>query len=263
MRTGRNGISFWEVVITCALAALLVVLVLPAIQRSRSTGSVQTPAKRCALALAQLGLALHNYHDDYGSFPPVAGRYGPDDTAQSWRVLILPYVDKAGIYDEFDFEEPWDGPHNRTLHNQLAGRYEFHRCLGNHDDTAPIARTHYLAVIGEHTAWRADRAVTLDKITDGAERTILLVEAANSAINWFEPQDLLWDALSFKINDPNSPSPGSRHTQKYWVSDDRPYINVLLADGSVRKLPADTPPDVLKALLTINGGEDVGDPWLP
>jgi prepilin-type processing-associated H-X9-DG protein len=47
-----------------------------------------------------------------------------------------------------------------------------------------------------------------------------------------------------------------------WLRDAVPYVNVLLVDGSVRQLPVDTQPEVVKALLTIDGGETFDPPWL-
>lgn len=261
MGTGRRGVTRWEI---AAMVVLLVALWLLIKPTQRSTRGLPAPDyAQCMAKLKQLGFALHNYHDLSGSFPAAVSRHGPEEVEQSWRVFILPYVDESELYDEYRLDQRWDSPHNESLHDQLEGRFPVHRCGSNDFDGVPIARTNYLAVIGENTAWQTDRPVSLDEITDRLDQTILLVEVANSDVNWFEPRDLRWDEMSFRINDPDSLSPSSRHVERYWIGDDRPYINVLLADGSGRKLPADTPPDVLKALLTINDGEDVGDPWLP
>ena len=57
-------------------------------------------------------LALHNYHDTHGLYPP-AVVYGDDDKPlYSWRVLILPFVEQDALYKEFHLDEPWDSPHN-------------------------------------------------------------------------------------------------------------------------------------------------------
>ena len=261
MRTGRRGITRWEIAAIVLLVAVLWLTLRP-MQRS-IRGLPAAESVRCMSRLKFLGLALHNYHDKYGSFPAAVSRSGPGAPGQSWRVLLLPHLDESSLYQDYELDEPWDSVHNSALHDALHRLRGFHKCPSNHDQQQPPACTHYLAVIGENTAWRNGRAVSLDEITDRLDETILLVEVADSDVNWFEPRDLNWNEMSFKINDPDSLSPGSRHVESEWLEVDRPYINVALADGSVRKLPADTPPDVLKALLTINGGEDVGDPWLP
>src|SRR5690242_8895528 len=53
---------------------------------------------QCKNNLKQIGLALHNYHDTYGCFPP-AITYGPDGKPwHSWRVIIMPYIECGSFY---------------------------------------------------------------------------------------------------------------------------------------------------------------------
>ncbi|MFN0054259.1 MAG: DUF1559 domain-containing protein, partial [Planctomycetales bacterium] len=84
----------------CALAVLLVcggilaALLLPAVQQAREAAR----RTQCKNNLHQIGLALHNYHDAFNSFPPA---YIPDASGRpmhSWRVLILPFLDQAPLY---------------------------------------------------------------------------------------------------------------------------------------------------------------------
>lgn len=70
---------------------------------------------QCANNVKQILIALHNCHDDHGSFPPA---YVADESGRpihSWRVLILPYMDRQDLYDQYDFHEPWNSPGNREL----------------------------------------------------------------------------------------------------------------------------------------------------
>lgn len=257
-----RGITRIELVLIGALLVAAAVLVLPELQRARVTDA-QRPEYTCRSNLHSLGLGLHFYHDDYGCFPPtwVAGEDGT--TRHSWRVLLLPDLDEQQLYDQYRFDQPWDGESNRALAAQLWNSYAFHACPGNGVEAARRGLTSYLAVVGPHTAWHGDQPVSLDEITDRKDQTILLVEVAKSNVNWFEPRDLKWGEMSFRINDPNSLSPGSPHTREFWFGGDTPYVNVLMVDGSAQKLPADTPPETLKALLTIDGGETIDDPFLP
>src|SRR5262245_23505539 len=65
--------------------------------------------------LKQIGLALHAFHDVHQHLPP-AFVTGPDNRPwHSWRVLLLPFIDQAALYTRYKFDEPWDGPGNRTL----------------------------------------------------------------------------------------------------------------------------------------------------
>ena len=60
-------------------------------------------------------MALQNYHQANGCFPPayIADKNGKP--MHSWRVLILPYLDRTILYKAYDFTEPWDGPNNKKL----------------------------------------------------------------------------------------------------------------------------------------------------
>jgi hypothetical protein len=265
MGTTHRGVARWEIMLLAASAILALLAVLPTAEPVvyDETRAQRPPESHCKYALHSIGIALHNFHDVHGAFPAATSRTNASEPLQSWRLLILPELDKRTLYDRFHVDEPWDGPHNLSLQPDLPAWTEFHRCPGNHDPSAPFGRTHFLAVVGPNTAWRTDRPVSINEVTDGYDRTILLVEVANSNVNWFEPRDLEWDKLSFKLNDPGSLSPGSRHVEpETWLRDADPYVNVLLVDGAVKKLPVDTPPEVLKALLTIDGGESFDPPWL-
>lgn len=163
----------------------------------------------------------------------------------SWRVLLLkhappPYPD---LSRDSRFDEPWDGgPHNR----QLAGRIgEFYRRQGL--DPEGTHRTSFVAVVGAETAWPGGRCAKKSDLTDGLSSTILLVEMADSGIDWMEPRDLSFDGMSFRINDSSGRAPGSKIRG----------ARVLLANGKVHELPDDVDPATLRAMLTAQGGEPI------
>ena len=85
----------WIVPVGC----LVIALMLPAQRRARE------PARRsqCKNNLKQIGLALHNYHETYGAFPPAYTVDADGKRLHSWRTLILPYLDQAPLYDKIDF----------------------------------------------------------------------------------------------------------------------------------------------------------------
>src|SRR5689334_18892035 len=93
------------------IAAVLMALLLPPVTRGRT----QARQSQCRNNLKQIGIALHNYHDIFGSFPPA---YIPDEYGHpkhSWRTLILAQLDQAPLYNSYRFDESWDGPHNSAL----------------------------------------------------------------------------------------------------------------------------------------------------
>ena len=256
-----RGVTRVELVLIGVLLVANFVSIRPLLQDVLDTSD--DSQLNCAHELKVIALALHNYHDEHGSFPPARTIGADGATHHSWRVLLLPHLGERPLYDQYRFEEPWDGENNRLLHHELPSDYPFHVCPLGDLEAASKGRTSYLAVVGPHTAWRGETAVSFDEVTDGIDQTILLVEVANSDVNWFEPRDLQWDEMSFRINDPDSLSPGSPHVQQYLVHADTPYVTVVMVDGHVKKLPVDTPPETLRALLTIDGGESFDDPFLP
>ncbi|MFH1923215.1 MAG: DUF1559 domain-containing protein, partial [Planctomycetota bacterium] len=145
-------------------------------------GGPAPPRSACANNLKQIGLALHNYHDDHGCFPPA---YIADEDGRpmhSWRVLILPYMEQGPLYDQYRFDEPWDGPNNRQLANIPVRYYACPR-----PGKQPSTTTNYVAIVGPDTAWPESNTTTVGDFTDGTSNTLLVVEVANSGIHWMEP----------------------------------------------------------------------------
>ncbi len=103
-------------------------------------------------------------------------------------------------------------------------------------------------VVGEGTISDGPNSVVLEDVKDGTGCTIAVVETTDSGIPWYEPRDLEFDEMSFKINDEAG---GGIQGEHPWG------CNVAFCDGSVHCLSEDTPPEILKALFTIAGGEDV------
>lgn len=221
------------VVLVTGIAGWLYVLARSA--REAATAAAAVCPLKC------LGLAFHNYHDVYGSFPPA---YLADEQGRpmhSWRALILPFVEQHELYDQYRFDEPWDGPNN----SQLADRMP--RTFHMPSEPPSSSRTNIVAIVGEPTAFPGARATRLRDFRDGTEYTILLTEIADSDILWLEPRDLCFEEMSFHVNDPTRPSIScSRRRGPYIVS----------ADGVVKTV-RDVHPETLRGMATIDGGEEV------
>ena len=221
---------------------------------------VTTGYRPCCLNnLKQIGLALRGYHDTYGCFPPayIADKNGKP--MHSWRVLILPYLDNVGLYRRYRFDEPWDGPHNRKLHSDYMNAF---RCPD--DSATPRTMTSFVAVVGPGTAWPGSTTAKLSDFTDGPSQTIMVVETANSGIHWMEPKDLELAKMPMAINPESGKGISGEHERGASVEfvDGRLQFlrriggaNVLFADGAARILAADLSTTLLRALLTIGGGE--------
>ncbi len=102
-------LSLVNLVLVVLCLMCLIGLLLPAVGSPRQAGRRSI----CENNLRQIALALQNYHQANGCFPPayVADKNGKP--MHSWRVLILPYVGFDDLYKAYDFTEPWDGPNNK------------------------------------------------------------------------------------------------------------------------------------------------------
>ena len=229
----------WEWTIP-GLMTLLVGACIPATETPR------TPARQslCSNNLKQIGFALHNYHDTYGSFPPACIADKNGRPMHSWRVLILPFIEQQNLYDQYRFDEPWDGPNNRLLASHIS---EIFRCPSDAD--AVRGATSYLAVVGPETMWPGDRSLSMSDIKDGTSATLMIVESHNSGIHWMEPRDLHTLQMPMTVNSPHGQGICSCHGSKGAI------VQAVHADCSVCQLESNTPSATIRAALTIAGGD--------
>ena len=188
---------------------------------------------------------MHNYNQAYGCFPPA---YIPDKNGRpmhSWRVLLLPYMEHKALYDLYRFNEPWDSPNNRRIADTAMRIYQ---CPSGSHAKDPFA-TDYMMVVGPHTISDGPHSRKVKEITDGLHDTIMVVEVADSGVRWAEPKDLQFDQIDFKGD-------GSR-----WQGIGGSYhpggFNAAFCDGSVRFLSNSINPQLIRAMLTIDGGEQI------
>jgi hypothetical protein len=196
-------------------------------------------ASQCPLN--QLQLALLNYHEMHGCFPPAHIADEDGTPIHSWRVLILPFVDAQHLYDAYDFDEPWNGPSNSELFDSMPAIFHIP------SEPPSTSITNVVGIVGPGTAFPGPRATRGKEFTDGRDNTILLAEIANSDIIWLEPRDLHVEQMSFTVNHESKPSIScSRRLGPYVVFAD--WIHTHRVSSSLR-------PETLKALTTIAGGE--------
>ena len=212
-----------------------------------------TAEASCKDNLKKLGSAFHAYYGIHGSFPPAFVRGRDGKPAHSWRVLILPFLGRQDLYDNYNFDEPWDGPHNIRLADQMPRVLACPSGAGRGK-----GKTAYVAVVGSQTVWPGHRAVSFEDITDGTSTTIQLIEIADSDIGWTEPRDVRLEDLL--------PPEGGEVSSRF-ASGHRGIVNILFCDGGVRGIK--TPPaltnarKVLHTLLTAAGGRPYKREWLP
>lgn len=97
-----SGFTLIELLVVIAIIGLLMALLLPAIQRVREAAN----RMRCSNNLKQIGIALHNYHNDYTTLPAGGVTEGCCCGTQSgatWTIFILPYMEQDNLYKRYNF----------------------------------------------------------------------------------------------------------------------------------------------------------------
>ncbi|WP_182867773.1 DUF1559 domain-containing protein [Stieleria mannarensis] len=212
---------------------ILVGLLLPAVQAAREAARRMQASNE----LKQIGLALHNYHATYKTFPDRAIRADDGTPLLSWRVAVLPFIEQQQLYEQFHLDEPWDSPHNRQLIEQMPRTYADPSAI------VPPGHTVFQVPQGEGMMFEDSGKTRIRDITDGTSNTILAIESsAQAAVPWTKPADLQIDP-SDPLTNTGDNRPGGFH--------------VLMGDGAVRFIANSIDPEVFKKLLTRAGGEPV------
>ena len=100
-RKRRRGFTLIELLVVIAIIAILIALLLPAVQQAREAAR----RTQCRNNMKQIGLAFHNYHDAFGTFPPAYVLDLNNFNSHSWGTYLLPYLDQAPLYNRIDFNQ--------------------------------------------------------------------------------------------------------------------------------------------------------------
>ncbi|UUO07628.1 DUF1559 domain-containing protein [Blastopirellula sp. J2-11] len=196
----RQGFTLVELLVVIAIIGVLIALLLPAVQQAREAAR----RLQCNNNLKQWGLALHNYHDTHGVFPPRAGgtgTYSPTSVSNTNRtrlsgfVSLLPFIEQPALWDSIYGgtpsmgENPWRASFTPFTANLVALR-----CPSDSfdPDASSIGQSNYTFCGGDSNAYmRVDDDPTgssprgvfghethigFRDITDGTSNTILMSE---------------------------------------------------------------------------------------
>ncbi|MCC9606934.1 DUF1559 domain-containing protein [Blastopirellula sp. JC732] len=205
MRNRRAGFTLVELLVVIAIIGVLIALLLPAVQQAREAARRMT----CTNQQKQLGLAMHNYHDTFGSFPPAAIWLGTGTTVPengrdanwgaTWALMILPFIEQNNLHSQYNFgviardttnnlvtrqqPEAFLCPSHPTVTTRLNQDYDgfakvnYAVCQGagkllNRGDFNNGARKGAFNVVGQYGAKFRD-------MTDGTSNSVILSEIMN------------------------------------------------------------------------------------
>ncbi len=271
------GFTLIELLVSIAILAVLMALLLPAVQSARASAR----RVQCGNQLKQLGLALHIYHDSHQCFP--AGDYvmGPVDPIQSgwgWGAMVLPFIDQSALYEQIDFKQ-WTGSGSNLAVIETPN--PFWRCPSDFDleqiSAYPVNYPSFNLASGNYCGSEgilySMSCVRIAQIVDGTSNTFLLGERmVQPGVDGSLPFTSAWcghvafpleyDSCSvphlmpnrfhyLNISDADPNCFGSRHTGG---------ANFLLGDGSLCFINNSIDVNVYEALGTANGREPVQVP---
>ena len=188
----KRGFTLIELLVVIAIIAILIALLLPAVQQAREAAR----RSQCKNNLKQIGLALHNYHDNFKVFPPgdvrdfYSGLNSWQTSQITWIARILPFLDQAPLYNQINWERaPGNGGPNNTVRRT---KLTVVRCPSDssRQPNGGYAPTNYVASRGHETNSGRDdynsmfsiiSRIRIRDVDDGTSNTMMVSETFANA----------------------------------------------------------------------------------
>ncbi len=256
----RNAFTLIELLVVMAIVAVLVGLLLPAVQRVRGTAA----ATACKNNLRQIGLALTQFHYYRGKFPVGCTEWRPTlngpQKQLAWSAYLLPFIEQQNVFERIDFTKPFDHAANAPAAAAVISTYICPSCRRTEPLVSGRGASDYGGMFGERITSANDppkgilihdRAWRIADVIDGTSHTIIVGEDSRfSDGQWINGRNLFDQAFAINKapafeNDLRSDHPGGAHA--------------AFADGSVHFLRESLALKTLAALCTRAGNEVIGE----
>lgn len=289
----RRGFTLIELLVVIAIIAILVALLLPAVQNAREAAR----RSQCRNNLKQIGLALHNYEASHRVFPSgVLGNSSTGSTSNllhTWLTLQLPYLEQSALAAKYNRIQPFDHVSNAAVVLQTLPAY----LCPSQSDIQPVGglwgQSHYAANAGTQPGQNNGllfplSSITLRDVRDGTSQTIAVSEIAFEFGGWARGAMNLaggggagggsggggsqgyaravlrwWQAAAAcaipGINPPQTTCSSSCERRFQFSSAHTSGVHALMCDGQVRFLNEKLNAVTLRNLMTRAGQEVIGE----